>query len=122
MDLGVPLDAGDDLAGIAIEIVVRQVPTILGVPGGGSTTIERLRQVAGQLSHTYGWTLGIALGVLAVIAAATSHGDPRHDGHIRRLAVGQTLAAPVSPEFGGCFVNVLVTGSHLGSVPPTQCR
>jgi MFS superfamily sulfate permease-like transporter len=57
------------LAGIAVEIVVRQVPTILGVPGGGSTTIEWLRQVAGQLSHTYGWTLGIALGVLAVSAA-----------------------------------------------------
>ncbi len=58
------------LAGIAFEIVVRQIPIILGVPGGGTTTIDRIRRVAGQLSHINPWSVGIAIGALAVIAAA----------------------------------------------------
>jgi len=58
------------LAGIAVEIVVRQLSIILGVPGGGTTTIGRLRQVFDQLGHTNGWSVGIAFGVLAVIVVA----------------------------------------------------
>jgi SulP family sulfate permease len=58
------------LAGIAVEIVVRQIPAILGVAGGSTTTIGELRRVAGQASHVNGWSVGIALGVLALIAAA----------------------------------------------------
>jgi SulP family sulfate permease len=66
--LSTPVTTGV-LAGIAVEIVVRQLPTVLGVPGGGSTTIERVRQVAGQLSHINFWTFAIAVGVLALIVA-----------------------------------------------------
>jgi SulP family sulfate permease len=58
------------LAGIAVEIVVRQIPVILGVSGGGTTTIDQIRQVAGQLSRINGWSVGIAVGVLVIIAAA----------------------------------------------------
>jgi len=58
------------LAGIAVEIAVRQIPAILGVPGGATTTIGEIRRVAGQVSHVNGWSVGIALVVLAVIAAA----------------------------------------------------
>lgn len=58
------------LAGIAVEIIARQIPVILGVSSGGSTTIDRIRQVAGQLSHVNGWSVGIAVGVLAIIVAA----------------------------------------------------
>ena len=57
------------LAGIAVEIVVRQIPVILGVTGGGTTTIDEIRQVAGQISDINPWSVGIAIGVLAVIAA-----------------------------------------------------
>jgi sulfate permease, SulP family len=67
--LSTPVIAGV-LAGIAVEIVVRQIPIILGVSGGGTTTIDRIRQVAGQLSHVNGWSVGIAVGVLAIIATA----------------------------------------------------
>lgn len=67
--LSTPVIAGV-LAGIAVEIVVRQIPIILGVSGGGTTTIDRIRHVAGQLSHVNGWSVGIAVGVLVVIAAA----------------------------------------------------
>ena len=57
------------LAGIAVEIVIRQIPAILGVPGGATTTIGEIRRVAGQVSHANGWSVGIALVVLALIAA-----------------------------------------------------
>jgi sulfate permease, SulP family len=56
------------LAGIAVEIAVRQIPAILGVPGGATTTIGELRRVAGQVSHANGWSVGIAVVVLALIA------------------------------------------------------
>ncbi len=59
------------LAGIAVEIIVRQIPIVLGVSSGGTTTtIDATRQVADQLSHINGWSAGIAVGVLAIIAAA----------------------------------------------------
>jgi SulP family sulfate permease len=58
------------LAGIAVEIVVRQIPIILGVSGGGTTTIDQIRQVASQLSHVNGWSVGIAAGTLVIIAVA----------------------------------------------------
>ncbi len=67
--LSTPVIAGV-LAGIAVEIVVRQIPIILGVAGGGTTTIGRIRQVAGQLGHINGWSVGIAVGALAIIATA----------------------------------------------------
>jgi len=57
------------LAGIAVEIAVRQLPIVLGLPGGGSTTIGRVRHVIDQAGHINGWSLGIALCVLAIIAA-----------------------------------------------------
>src|SRR6204780_2330608 len=57
------------LAGIAVEIAVRQIPAILGVPGGATTTIGEIRRVADEVSHVNGWSVGIALVVLVVIAA-----------------------------------------------------
>jgi MFS superfamily sulfate permease-like transporter len=64
--LSTPVTTGV-LAGIAVEIVVRQLPVILGVRGGGTTTLGRLRVLSGQIHHANGWSLGIALGVLALV-------------------------------------------------------
>jgi SulP family sulfate permease len=69
------------LAGIAVEIVVRQIPVILGVSGGGTTTIDRIRQVTGQLSHVNGWSVGI----------------DGHDGQDQR---GQRPRQPVADALG----------------------
>jgi sulfate permease, SulP family len=66
--LSIPVITGI-LAGIAVEIAIRQIPAILGVPGGATTTIGELRRVAGQVSHANGWSVGIAVVVLVVIAA-----------------------------------------------------
>jgi SulP family sulfate permease len=56
------------LAGIAVEIVVRQIPVILGVGNGGTSTVGDIRQVGGHLSHVNGWSAGVAVAVLAIIA------------------------------------------------------
>jgi MFS superfamily sulfate permease-like transporter len=60
------------LAGIAVEIVVRQMPVILGVRGGGTTTVARVRAVIDQIGHANPWSVAIAGGVLCVIAVAES--------------------------------------------------
>jgi SulP family sulfate permease len=58
------------LAGIAVQIVVRQLPTILGLAGGGTTTLGRLGRVVDQATHVNCWSLGIALGVLSLVVGA----------------------------------------------------
>lgn len=55
------------LAGIGIEILVKQLPTVLGLPGGGTTTISRVKAVVDQLGKFNGWAFGIAAGVLAIV-------------------------------------------------------
>jgi MFS superfamily sulfate permease-like transporter len=58
------------LAGIAIQIFVRQLPAVFGVPGGGTTTIGRLRVLFDQRSQFNVWTVVIALAVLAVMVVS----------------------------------------------------
>ena len=79
------------LAGIAVQILVRQLPVVLGVGGGGTTTVGRLRAVAGELGHVNGWSLGVALVVLAVIVVAQRI-DHRVPGALLAL-VGSLVAA-----------------------------
>jgi sulfate permease, SulP family len=57
------------LAGIGVVIVVHQLPDLLGIPGGGTSTLARLKDIADQLGAVNGPTLAIGLGVLAVVAA-----------------------------------------------------
>lgn len=58
------------LAGIAIEILVRQLPSILGLAGGGTTTIGRVRRMIDEIGHTNSWSLGIAVAVFGAILLA----------------------------------------------------
>jgi SulP family sulfate permease len=83
------------LAGIAVEIVVRQLPAILGVPGGGTTTIGRLRRVADQVGRANGWSVGIGLGVLAVIVVAQ-----RVDRRLPGAMAGLVLSVVVAESLG----------------------
>jgi sulfate permease, SulP family len=58
------------LAGIGVEIFVKQLPTVLGLPGGGTTTIGRVRAFFDQLHQFNGWSLAIAIGVLVIIVVS----------------------------------------------------
>jgi sulfate permease, SulP family len=55
------------LAGVSVVIVVHQLPDLLGISGGGHTTLGRLQHVFANLSSTCVWTLAIGLGVFAIV-------------------------------------------------------
>ena len=55
------------LAGVAVLIVVHQLPDLLGLPPTGGSTVHRIRFILGHLGDTNGWTLLIGLGVLAIV-------------------------------------------------------
>jgi len=58
------------LAGVAVVIVVHQLPDLLGLPPAGGSTLHRIRFILGHLDDTNGWTLLIGLGVLAIIVVS----------------------------------------------------
>jgi len=55
------------LAGIGVGIFLRQLPTVLGLAGGGTTTIGRVRTFFDQLSSFNPWSFGIAVCVMGLI-------------------------------------------------------
>src|SRR5512136_1396551 len=55
------------ICGIALTIIIGQLPKIFGVPGGSGTFFEQLAQLIGNLGLTNPWTLAIGLGAIALI-------------------------------------------------------
>ncbi|MGC9963092.1 MAG: SulP family inorganic anion transporter [Acidimicrobiales bacterium] len=100
------------LAGIAVEIVVRQLPAILGVAGGGSSTVSRVRAVVDEIGHTNGWSVGIAVVVLALIVVA-EHIDRRIPGALIGLVASIVAVAAIGLVARG----VQVVGSIHGGLP-----
>jgi len=101
------------LAGIAVEIVARQLPVMLGLPGGGSSTIDRVRRVFAQIGQANGWTVGIALGVLAIIVGAH-----RIDHRLPGPLVGLVLSIVAVDAFGlASGHGVAVLGVVHGGLP-----
>jgi len=98
------------LAGIAVEILISQLPAVLGLAGGATTTIGRLRTVAGEIGHANCWSAGIAVAVYAVIVIA---------GRIDRRIPGALIAlvASVVATFNLENHGVAVLGSIQGGLP-----
>lgn len=53
--------------GLAITIIIGQLPKIIGVPGGGDGTVDQLVTLIEQLPETNPWTLLVGGGALALI-------------------------------------------------------
>ena len=101
------------LAGSAVEIVVRQLPVILGVKGGGTTTLGRLGALSGQIGRTNGWCVGIALGVLALVIVAQ-----RIDHRLPGALVGLVLSIIAVDALGlASHHGVAVIGAVHGGLP-----
>jgi len=117
------------LAGVAVIIVVHQIPDLFGLPAASGSTIHRLGVVASHLDHTNGWALGIGVVVFAVVVAG-EHLDRRLPGALLGL-IGSTVMVGVlglhshgvevlrtlahgAPRFG----LVGLSWSALGSVMP----
>jgi sulfate permease, SulP family len=58
------------LAGVAVIIVVHQLPDFFGLPKASGSSLHRVGFVLSHLRHTNGWTVGLGLAVLAVVVAA----------------------------------------------------
>jgi SulP family sulfate permease len=100
------------LAGIAVEILVRQLPSVLGVPGGGLSTVDRVRHIARQLPQVNGWTLGLAATVLAVMLVAERI-DRRIPGALIGLVVSIAAASALHLRDHG----VPLLGTISGGLP-----
>lgn len=100
------------LGGIAVEILVRQLPAVLGLAGGGTTTVSRVRAVLDQLGHINGWSTGIACAVFAMIMVA-EHVDRRIPGALIGLVLSIVAVAGLGLEARG----VQVVGAIHGGLP-----
>ena len=92
--LSVPVTTGF-LAGIAVHIVVSQLPALLGVPGGGSNFVSRTTILAANLGQTNVIALSLGLGVFAV-TFITEKISPRLPGALAGLVLAALLV-------GGCI-------------------
>ena len=86
--LSAPIIAGF-LAGIAVIIIVHQLPDLLGVHSGGGSTLHRIGSVISDLGHVSVPTLVIGLAVFGLVVAAERI-DGRLPGALAGL-VGATV-------------------------------
>jgi SulP family sulfate permease len=96
------------LAGISIHIVLSQAPTVLGVPGGGANTYQRVAALLAQLRDTNPFALMLGLGVLA-ITLGCERWNPRIPGALIGLVAATAAVTVFDLEAHGVAV--------LGNVP-----
>jgi sulfate permease, SulP family len=100
------------LAGIAVEIAVRQLPAVLGITGGGSSLVDRLRIVFDELAKSNGWSVAIAGALLMMIFVAE-----RFSRRLPAALAGVALATIAVACFGLVHHGVVVTGAVRGGLP-----
>jgi sulfate permease, SulP family len=80
------------LAGIAVIIVVHQLPDLLGLPPAAGSTLHRLGYALSHLGQAKGWSFAIGAGVFA-ITLACERIDRRLPGALIGLIVSTLLVA-----------------------------
>jgi sulfate permease, SulP family len=103
--------------GLAITIIVGQLPKILGVPGLSGSLPEQVVQLVGQLPDTNPYTLAVGLIALALIFVLRRI-SRRIPGPLIALVVG-ILAVPALDlqAHGVSVVGEVATGVPLPSIP-----
>ena len=109
--LSAPIIAGF-LAGIAVIIVVHQIPDLFGLAGASGSTVHRLAFTFGHLGQTNGRALGIGVAVLAIVIAAERI-DRRLPGALVALVASTILVAAFGLQGNG----VVVLGSVAHGAP-----
>jgi high affinity sulfate transporter 1 len=114
--LSVPIVTGF-LAGVAVIIVVHQLPDLLGLPAASGSTVHRVADALGHLPQGNWWAAGIAAGALAVLFASESI-DRRLPGALLALALATAVVA-----IGGLRAHgVAVLGAFAHAAPPLGVR
>jgi high affinity sulfate transporter 1 len=97
------------LAGVAVIIVVHQLPDLLGLAGSGGSTVTRIAHVVSHLGDTNGWALGIGVAVFAIVFIA-ERVDRRLPGALVALVGSTVLVAALRLHAHG--VAILGTLAH----------
>nr|WP_245235422.1 SulP family inorganic anion transporter [Mesorhizobium erdmanii] len=84
--LSVPVTTGF-LAGIAVHIIVSQMPGLLSLPAESGETLRRVGQIAGSLHLTNPWSFGLGFGVFAIVFCSE-----RISARIPGALIGMVLA------------------------------
>jgi SulP family sulfate permease len=105
--LSIPVTVGF-LAGIAVHIIISQLPAILGLTEPGGSMLQRLAALVEQLPHANLYSLVIGLGVFALIMISE-----RINARIPGALIGLVLAAAAT-----VFMNLEKHGvAVLGDIP-----
>lgn len=99
-------------AGVAVIIIVHQLSDLFGLPAGGGSTLHRVNAFVGHQHQTNGWTLGIGVGVFAIIAGAR---------RVDRRAPGALVALMARPSSSPRLARAR-TASRCSVASPTPTR
>jgi high affinity sulfate transporter 1 len=100
------------LVGVAVTIVVHELPDFLGLPAETGSTLHRIRVIGSHLDDVNGWALGIGLVVLAVMVSAD-----RIDRRLPGALVGLVGSAAVVTALGLRAHGVEVLGTFPHGAP-----
>ena len=100
-----PIVAGF-LFGVAVIIIVHQLPDLLGLPPTAGSNQHRLVYVCTHLDQVNGWATALGLGVLAVVVLSA-----RLDRRIPGALVGMVVATVCVAVFGLQAKGVYVLGT-----------
>jgi high affinity sulfate transporter 1 len=109
--LSAPIIAGF-LAGVAVIIVVHQLPDLFGLPSASGSTLHRIAVVASHLDHTNGWALGIGVVVFATVMFAE-----KIDRRLPGALVGLVASTVIVGAFGLHSHGVAVLGTLAHGAP-----
>ena len=100
------------LSGVAVIIIVHQLPDFLGLPPTGGSNAHRISYVFTHLDEVNGWTLAIGLGVLAVMLVCL-----RLDRHIPGALIGMVASTALVAALDLQAHGVAVLGPiHAGAL------
>lgn len=109
--LSTPVTVGF-LAGIAVHILVSQMPGVLGLPSPKGPMLDRIAELARHAGDANVFTLGIGLGVLAVVAISETL-SARIPGALIGLVGATAVVILANLESKG----VNVVGTVSGALP-----
>lgn len=96
--LSVPIITGF-LAGVAVIIVIHQLPDLLGIPVPSGSSVQRVSYIASHLDQAAGWSVGVGVGVLALLLGAEAV-DRRLPAALVGLIGSAVLVTMVGPARG----------------------
>ena len=103
--------------GLAITIIIGQLPKILGVPGLTGSLPEQVAQLIGYIPDANPYTLAVGLSALALILVLRRI-DRRIPGPLIVLVIGILAATALGLEAHGVsVVGEVATGVSLPSIP-----